>query len=134
MSLSADATLSFAFQRCHKGSRKNKRRILIYLIPVKMLLVSEPFCIRQCGVKRYLNLFELFIYLFSHDFSPFPSKREIMKYLLKEKKYWRNYNPQLHYPQHIYSQIFFFTFITERILNQNWLYDFCPKIVEMRFC
>ncbi|XP_045604612.1 PCI domain-containing protein 2 [Procambarus clarkii] len=34
---SADATLSFAFQRCHAGSRKNKRRILIYLIPVKML-------------------------------------------------------------------------------------------------
>ncbi|XP_047497572.1 PCI domain-containing protein 2-like [Penaeus chinensis] len=39
---SADATLSFAFQRCHKGSRKNKRRILIYLIPVKMLLGYLP--------------------------------------------------------------------------------------------
>uniref|UniRef100_M3ZVM9 PCI domain-containing protein 2 n=2 Tax=Xiphophorus TaxID=8082 RepID=M3ZVM9_XIPMA len=30
--------LSFAFDRCHRSSQKNKRMILIYLLPVKMLL------------------------------------------------------------------------------------------------
>jgi len=35
----AEEYLSFAFQRCHMRARKNKRLILIYLLPVKMLLV-----------------------------------------------------------------------------------------------
>ncbi|KAK4318719.1 hypothetical protein Pmani_010291 [Petrolisthes manimaculis] len=52
---SADATLSFAFQRCHRRSRKNKRRILIYLIPVKMLRGYLP---KTSLLERY-NLGEL---------------------------------------------------------------------------
>jgi hypothetical protein len=36
----ADEFLSFAFERCYKQCWRNKRLILIYLIPVKMLLVS----------------------------------------------------------------------------------------------
>ena len=35
----AEKFLTFAFERCHKNCRTNKRLILIYLIPVKMLLV-----------------------------------------------------------------------------------------------
>lgn len=38
----ADEYLSFAFQKCHRKSRKNKRLILTYLIPVKMLLGYMP--------------------------------------------------------------------------------------------
>ncbi|KAK7073186.1 PCI domain-containing protein 2 [Halocaridina rubra] len=51
---SADEALSFAFERCHIGSRKNKRRILIYLIPVKMLLGYLP---KDYIMQRY-NLAE----------------------------------------------------------------------------
>ncbi|GLH05000.1 hypothetical protein R5R35_006184 [Gryllus longicercus] len=39
---SADMYLTFAFERCHKKSVRNKRLILIYLIPVKMLLGYMP--------------------------------------------------------------------------------------------
>ncbi len=39
---SADECLSFAFEHCHKRFKKNKRLILIYLIPVKMLLGYIP--------------------------------------------------------------------------------------------
>ncbi|XP_071949369.1 PCI domain-containing protein 2-like [Antedon mediterranea] len=39
---SAEDDLSFAFQHCHHGSRHNKRLILIYLLPVKMLLGQMP--------------------------------------------------------------------------------------------
>lgn len=39
---SADEYLSFAFEKCHRLSTKNKRLILIYLIPVKMLLGQMP--------------------------------------------------------------------------------------------
>ncbi|CAB3257834.1 unnamed protein product [Arctia plantaginis] len=39
---SADEYLSFAFQKCHKDSVKNKQRILTYLVPVKMLLGLMP--------------------------------------------------------------------------------------------
>lgn len=39
---SANETLSFAFVNCHKQCEKNKRLILIYLIPVRMLLGSMP--------------------------------------------------------------------------------------------
>jgi len=38
----AEESLSFAFQRCHKASRRNKKLVLIYLIPVKMLLGQMP--------------------------------------------------------------------------------------------
>lgn len=39
---SAEEYLTFAFEKCHKASHKNKRLILIYLIPVKMLLGHMP--------------------------------------------------------------------------------------------
>ncbi|RZF44272.1 hypothetical protein LSTR_LSTR006822 [Laodelphax striatellus] len=39
---SANEYLSFAFERCHRKSKKNKRLILIYLVPVKILLGYMP--------------------------------------------------------------------------------------------
>ena len=38
----AEEYLTYAFERCHVKSRSNKRSILIYLIPVKMLLGHMP--------------------------------------------------------------------------------------------
>ncbi|AWO95509.1 putative PCI domain-containing protein 2-like [Scophthalmus maximus] len=38
----AEEFLSFAFHHCHRSSQKNKRMILIYLLPVKMLLGHMP--------------------------------------------------------------------------------------------
>ncbi|XP_047576434.1 PCI domain-containing protein 2 isoform X2 [Lutra lutra] len=38
----AEEYLSFAFEHCHRASQKNKRMILIYLLPVKMLLGHMP--------------------------------------------------------------------------------------------
>lgn len=38
----ADEYLTYAFENCHRSSRKNKRLILIYLVPVKMLLGYIP--------------------------------------------------------------------------------------------
>lgn len=38
----AEDYLTFAFQRCHKLSKENKRLILIYLLPVNMLLGRMP--------------------------------------------------------------------------------------------
>ncbi|XP_053311206.1 PCI domain-containing protein 2 isoform X2 [Spea bombifrons] len=38
----AEEYLSFAFENCHSSSQKNKRMILIYLLPVKMLLGHMP--------------------------------------------------------------------------------------------
>ena len=38
----AEDYLSFAFEHCHKSSKANKRQILTYLIPVKMLLGHMP--------------------------------------------------------------------------------------------
>jgi len=38
----AEEALDFAFQRCHRSCQNNKRLILIYLIPVKMLLGHMP--------------------------------------------------------------------------------------------
>lgn len=52
---SAEKFLTFAFERCHRSCRTNKRLILIYLIPVKMLLVFIRFI--------YANLS---IYIFNH--------------------------------------------------------------------
>jgi len=46
----AEESLSFAFQRCHKASKKNKKLVLIYLIPVKMLLGQMP---KQSLLKKY---------------------------------------------------------------------------------
>lgn len=39
---SADRYLSYAFNHCHKQFPRNKRLILIYLVPVKMLLGYMP--------------------------------------------------------------------------------------------
>lgn len=38
----ADEYLTFAFENCHRQSKKNKRLILIYLVPVKILLGYIP--------------------------------------------------------------------------------------------
>eukprot|EP00898_Chlorokybus_atmophyticus_P009268 jgi/Chlat1/971/Chrsp108S01435 len=38
----ANAELSYAFQRCHRRSLRNKRLILQYLVPVKLLLGQLP--------------------------------------------------------------------------------------------
>lgn len=38
----ADEYLTYAFENCHKLSKRNKRLILIYLVPVKMLLGYVP--------------------------------------------------------------------------------------------
>lgn len=51
---SADEYLSFAFEKCHKDSIKNKQRILTYLVPVKMLLGLMP---AKHVLERY-NLME----------------------------------------------------------------------------
>ncbi|KAJ8733340.1 hypothetical protein PYW08_001638 [Mythimna loreyi] len=48
----ADEFLSFAFVRCHRRSIKNKRLILTYLVPVKMLLGFMP-------TKHLLQKYEL---------------------------------------------------------------------------
>uniref|UniRef100_A0A8C4QM78 PCI domain-containing protein 2 n=1 Tax=Eptatretus burgeri TaxID=7764 RepID=A0A8C4QM78_EPTBU len=40
----AEDYLSFAFAHCHRDSQKNKRMVLIYLLPVKMLLVWPLLC------------------------------------------------------------------------------------------
>ncbi|XP_069104037.1 PCI domain-containing protein 2-like [Argopecten irradians] len=47
---SADEFLSYAFERCHRASRKNKRMTLIYLLPVKMLLGHMP---KQSLLQKY---------------------------------------------------------------------------------
>ncbi|KAK7484463.1 hypothetical protein BaRGS_00024348 [Batillaria attramentaria] len=46
----AEEYLTFAFTHCHRNSKKNKRFILIYLIPVKMLLGHMP---RQELLQKY---------------------------------------------------------------------------------
>uniref|UniRef100_A0AAY4EWX5 PCI domain-containing protein 2 n=1 Tax=Denticeps clupeoides TaxID=299321 RepID=A0AAY4EWX5_9TELE len=38
----AEEYLSFSFQHCHRSCQRNKRLILIYLLPVKMLLGHMP--------------------------------------------------------------------------------------------
>lgn len=38
----AEEFLSYSFDHCHRSSQKNKRMILIYLLPVKMLLGHMP--------------------------------------------------------------------------------------------
>ncbi|KAJ9576957.1 hypothetical protein L9F63_006483 [Diploptera punctata] len=46
----ADSCLTFAFLKCNKQCWKNKRSILIYLIPVKMLLGHMP---RKAVLEKY---------------------------------------------------------------------------------
>ncbi|XP_071839111.1 PCI domain-containing protein 2-like [Apostichopus japonicus] len=46
----AETYLSFAFVRCHKSCKQNKRLILMYLLPVKMLLGHMP---RITILKKY---------------------------------------------------------------------------------
>lgn len=43
----AEEYLSFSFQHCHRSSQRNKRMILIYLLPVKMLLVRQSTSLRE---------------------------------------------------------------------------------------
>lgn len=54
----ADETLTFAFTRSHRGSRKNKRRILLYLIPVKMLLGYMPRLqlLQRYGLPEFVDI------------------------------------------------------------------------------
>ncbi|XP_072034806.1 PCI domain-containing protein 2-like isoform X2 [Amphiura filiformis] len=47
---SAEEYLMFAFQRCHRSSRSNKRLVLIYLLPVKMMLGHMP---KVSFLKKY---------------------------------------------------------------------------------
>ena len=46
----AEEYLTFAFEHCHKSSKANKRHILTYLIPVKMLLGHMP---NQAVLQKY---------------------------------------------------------------------------------
>ncbi|EEB11975.1 PCI domain-containing protein, putative [Pediculus humanus corporis] len=50
----ANECLSFAFLKCHKNSTKNKRSILLYLVPVKMILGYMP---KKSLLEKY-NLIE----------------------------------------------------------------------------
>ncbi|XP_043261708.1 PCI domain-containing protein 2 isoform X1 [Colletes gigas] len=50
----ADEYLTYAFEHCHKQSSKNKRLILTYLVPVKMLLGYMP---KHSLLEKY-NLME----------------------------------------------------------------------------
>ncbi|RUS89997.1 hypothetical protein EGW08_002264 [Elysia chlorotica] len=55
---SAEEYLKFAFEKCHRDSHKNKRLILIYLIPVKMLLGSMPKTglVRKYDLRQFLDV------------------------------------------------------------------------------
>ena len=54
----ADEYLSYAFENCLKECNKNKRKTLIYLLPVKMLLGNLPYFI-----SLYIMLILLMIFL-----------------------------------------------------------------------
>lgn len=64
--LTAEEYLSFAFQRCHMRARKNKRLILIYLLPVKMLLVWCICFLYGSGYEVKFLIAMLFSELFLH--------------------------------------------------------------------
>ena len=38
----ADAHLTFAFENCHRDARDNKRLILQYLVPIKLVRLRFP--------------------------------------------------------------------------------------------
>merc|ERR1712050_610302 len=46
----AEECLMFSFSRCHRSCKSNKRLILIYLLPVKMLLGQIP---KQELLRKY---------------------------------------------------------------------------------
>ena len=54
----AEEYLKFAFEHCHVKSRANKRSILIYLIPVKMLLgqMPEEMLLKKSVLKKNLKI------------------------------------------------------------------------------
>lgn len=58
--LSADEYLTYAFEHCHRQSIKNKRLILTYLVPVKMLLGHMPkkFVLEKYNLLQFWELME----------------------------------------------------------------------------
>ena len=56
----ADTNLSFALQHCHKASELNKRLILIYLVPVKLLRGQLPSSemLRAHGLPEFIDIAE----------------------------------------------------------------------------
>ncbi|KAA0185228.1 hypothetical protein HAZT_HAZT011682 [Hyalella azteca] len=54
----ANEALSFAFQRCPRRSHKNKRRILIYLLPVKMLIgyIPKKSLLLKYNLKEFMDV------------------------------------------------------------------------------
>lgn len=56
----ADEYLTYAFEHCHKQSIKNKRSILTYLVPVKMLLGYMPkkFVLEKYNLLQFWELTE----------------------------------------------------------------------------
>ncbi|XP_043481957.1 PCI domain-containing protein 2 [Leptopilina heterotoma] len=56
----ADEYLTYAFEHCHKQSIKNKRLILTYLVPVKMLLGHMPkkFVLEKYNLLQFWELME----------------------------------------------------------------------------
>lgn len=71
----AEKYLTYAFERCHKNCRANKRLILIYLIPVKMLLVKFWFLIiYACFPVIFRNKrINYYFFLFKQGHLPTPS-------------------------------------------------------------
>uniref|UniRef100_G3T6X1 PCI domain-containing protein 2 n=1 Tax=Loxodonta africana TaxID=9785 RepID=G3T6X1_LOXAF len=67
----AEEYLSFAFEHCHRSSQKNKRMILIYLLPVKMLLVSLLSFYRSCCFKEVSKLLKIQQMVFNEIFSKY---------------------------------------------------------------
>ncbi|OXB63957.1 UNVERIFIED_CONTAM: hypothetical protein H355_014927 [Colinus virginianus] len=63
----AEEYLSFAFEHCHRSSQKNKRMILIYLLPVKMLLSETFLCVRFFHPSSEGNLLLLNEALTKHE-------------------------------------------------------------------
>lgn len=54
----AEEFLSYAFDHCHRSSQKNKRMILIYLLPVKMLLVRNS---TQHMLNQFMSQLQLIL-------------------------------------------------------------------------
>ncbi|KAI0240891.1 PCI domain-containing protein 2 [Lamellibrachia satsuma] len=54
----AEEHLSFAFRRCHCQAKQNKRLILLYLLPVKMLLGHMPKCslLKKYRLEQFTDL------------------------------------------------------------------------------
>nr|SVE93014.1 EOG090X06A5 [Moina brachiata] len=55
---SAEKYLTFAFERCHRNCRTNKRLVLIYLIPVKMILghLPAPGLLQKYDLLQFLDV------------------------------------------------------------------------------